>query len=292
METMNKEERNNYVVHVPHWIWRFVPHCFITPQHILMKPGKKDHQIFDASRRYQWDSVPVNAMISTPHGSELTCLFQLVQTDILIRAYNLRISYPDDNIVVHANDVKSCFRQIKHHPDIAGAFSYILVDYLFLQIGLAFGVDFSPANWEAIRRASSALAERLFFDTSLVDKHRTVLNKIRWCCSLQESRRPRFTRAFSDALNPGILDDTGVPAPTPHGVYVDDDIYLDVTDPRHFEQAIAASIEAIFILLGASNTSLCQDPISWDKLHKLLAALVNRILVSSRLPLRSSPLRP
>jgi ABC-type phosphate/phosphonate transport system substrate-binding protein len=42
MTTMNKEERNNYVIHVPHWLWRFVPHCFITPQHILEKQGKKD----------------------------------------------------------------------------------------------------------------------------------------------------------------------------------------------------------------------------------------------------------
>jgi hypothetical protein len=36
----------------------------------------------------------------------------------------------------------------------------------------------------------------------------------------------------------------------PHGVYVDDDIYLNVADKRRFEQAIAASIEAIFMLLG------------------------------------------
>jgi hypothetical protein len=42
MSTMNKEEKNNYIIHVPHWLWRFVPHCFITPQHILKKPGKKD----------------------------------------------------------------------------------------------------------------------------------------------------------------------------------------------------------------------------------------------------------
>jgi hypothetical protein len=162
METMNKQERNNYVVHLPHWIWRFVPHCFITPQHILVKPGKKDRQIFDASWRYHWDSVPINVMTSTPRGSELTCLFGLVRTDILIRAYNLRISYPDDDIVMHANDIKSCFRQIKHHPDVAGAFLYVLADYLFLQIGLTFGADFSPANWEAVRRAQAALAERHF----------------------------------------------------------------------------------------------------------------------------------
>jgi hypothetical protein len=127
-------------------------------------------------------------MTLTPRGSELKCEFGSVQEAILIRAYNLRLSYPDDDIVVHANDVKSCFRQIKHHPDVAGAFSYILVDYLFFQVGLAFGADFSPANWEAVRRAQSALAERLFFDTSLVAKHRAVLDKIKWCRSITGKR--------------------------------------------------------------------------------------------------------
>jgi len=156
MTTMNKEERNNYVVHVPHWLWRFVPHCFITPQHILQKPGKKDRQIFNASRKYDWDSTPVNTMTSTPRGSELRCEFGSVRLSILVRAYNLRISYPNDDIVVHANDVKSCFRQIKHHPDVAGAFSYILADYQFCQVGLAIGADFSQANWEAVRRTQSA----------------------------------------------------------------------------------------------------------------------------------------
>ena len=109
MTTMNKEERNNYVLHVPHWIWHFVPHCFVMPQHILIKPGKKDRQIFDASRKYDWDSVPVNQMTPMPYGSELHCKCGTVWDEILIRAYNLRISYPNDDIVIHANDVKSCF---------------------------------------------------------------------------------------------------------------------------------------------------------------------------------------
>ena len=278
MTTMNKEERNNYVVHVPCWLWRFVPHCFITPQHILEKPGKKDRQIFDASRKYDWDSLPINSMTSTPHGSELKCEFGSVREDILVRAYNLRISYPNDDIVVHANDVKSCFRQVKHHPDVAGAFSYILSDYLFFQIGLAFGADFSPANWEAVRRAQAALAERLFFDTSLVHKHRAVLDKIRWCRSLRGKQSTRFTTAYRDTINPGVLDDSGNPRPTPHGVYVDDDVYLDVASIGRFEQAIASSIEAIFLLLGHSDIAHRQDPISWDKLHELLVAPVNRIL--------------
>ena len=100
-------------------------------------------------------------MTSTPHGSKLTCLFGSVHKGILVRAYKLRISYPNTNIVV-ANDVKSCFHQIKNHPNVAGAFSYILANYLFLQIGLAFGADFSTANCEAVRRTQSTLAERSF----------------------------------------------------------------------------------------------------------------------------------
>jgi hypothetical protein len=276
LSTMNKEERNNYVFHVPHWLWRFVPHCFITPQHILEKPVRKDRQTFNASRKYDWDSTPVNSMTSTPHGSELKCEFGNVREELLARAYNLRISYPTD--IVHANDVKSCFRQIKHHPDVAGAFSYILAKHLFFQVGLTFRADFSPANWEAVQRVQSALAKQLFFDTSLVSKHQAVLDKIKWCRSLGSRHTPRFTPAIRDALNPGVHDDIGNPVPTPHGICVDDDIYLDVANTSRFEQAIAASIEAIFILLGESNTALRQDPISWDKLHELLVAPTNRVL--------------
>ena len=72
--------------------------------------------------------------------------------------YNLRISYPDDDIVIHANDVKLCFHQIKHHPDIVRAFSYVMSKYLFFQVGLAFGANFSSSNWEAVRQVQLALA--------------------------------------------------------------------------------------------------------------------------------------
>ena len=52
------------------------------------------------------------------------------------------------------------------------------------------------------------------------------------------------------ALNNGILDPSGEPAPTPHGVYVGDNIYLDLTDQQCFEQANPTGIKAVFILLG------------------------------------------
>jgi len=96
--------------------------------------------------------------------------------------------------------------------------------------------------------------------------------------SLRSKTYPRFTQAFRNAINQGVCDTAGTPSPTPNWIYVNDDIYLDVANTRRFEQAIAASIDAIFILLGDSNTALRQDPISWDKLYELRVAPVNKIL--------------
>ena len=59
-----------------------------------------------------------------------------------------------------------------------------------------------------------------------------------------------FLVAVADSINTGILNAQCLPVLTPHHIFVDDDIYLDVFDTVHIEQAISASIEAIFILLG------------------------------------------
>ena len=75
-----------------------------------------------------------------------------------------------------------------------GAFSYILGNYLFLQCGLTFGSDFSPANWEVVRRIAEQLAESLFSDTSLRQKHRKYLDRLVWKKDLG-SKGAKFTNA-------------------------------------------------------------------------------------------------
>ena len=129
MTTMNKEERNNYVIALPSWLFRFIPHVFFTPQHYLEKVGKKGRLIFDGLFRHSSRSIPVNMMTSTDDGTELHCAYGDAMTKILMQIWNLRITYPSTDIVIHANDVKSYFCQLKHHPDVAAAFSYILGDF-------------------------------------------------------------------------------------------------------------------------------------------------------------------
>jgi hypothetical protein len=52
------------------------------------------------------------------------------------------------------------------------AFSIIIADFLYLQSALPFGTDFSPQNWEPVRRLIEVLAEKLLHDSSLILKHR------------------------------------------------------------------------------------------------------------------------
>ena len=112
---------------------------------------------------------------------------------------------------------------------------------------------------------------------SRVDKGK-VVDKLRWDRSLGSSRRKVFVPAKRDAKNPGVLDENGVPFPTPHDMFVDDDCYAEVYLIIRVEQAIAASIEAIFIVLGDSDLLSRQDPISWDKLFEMIISYFNKIL--------------
>ncbi|KAL7546383.1 hypothetical protein ACHAWF_016015 [Thalassiosira exigua] len=277
LNTMNKEDKNNYVIPLPAWLWRFIPHIHFIPHHLLEKEGKKDILITDAKMRHDAECISVNMMTSTSEGVELDCDFGTVLIRLLTRIWNLRVTYPLRDIITHANDVKSCFRQLKHQPDVMGAFSYILGHYLFLQCGLCFGADFSPASWEVVRRIAEQLATALFKDKSLRAKHRKYLDRLRWKSNLGR-RGARFTPAWACSQNRGVLDENGLPADTPHAFYVDDDLYAEVFDVERIEQAIAASIEAIFILLGDSDLAFRQDPISFDKLEDMMVNYTNLVL--------------
>lgn len=131
--TMNKEEWNCFDIPFPSWIAWFLPDVFFTPQHILQKPNKKDRQVFDGSIWNTPTSTPVKMMTSTKDGVELNCLFGNTFDIIPTQIWNLHIIYPTSSIILHTNDVKSCFWQIKHHPGCAGAFSYVIADKFYLQ---------------------------------------------------------------------------------------------------------------------------------------------------------------
>lgn len=56
----------------------------------------------------------------------------------------------------------------------------------------------------------------------------------------------------------------------PHYFFVDNDIYYDIFISYQMQQAVEASIEAIYILLRDLDLLVWLDPVSFDKLEEML----------------------
>ena len=111
---------------------------------------------------------------------------------------------------------------------------------------MPFGINTSPPNFEPITGSRIALATALFLDASLATKHSSWISQV----SFAEPPGPLvvFTQVVPDGLNKGVLDAHGQPVPTPFNMYVDDNMYADVRG--RMDQAIVASLESLFIILG------------------------------------------
>ena len=129
------------------------------------------------------------------------------------------------------------------------------------------------------RRLIKILASKLYQDESLRDKHRQHLDQLQWESSLGTHTQP-FIPAKACTQRLGVLDGNGNPVPTPQRLFVDDSVYTEVFEITRvrIEQAVAAGIEAIFILLGQSDLSKRQDPISFDKMVEMMISYLNKIL--------------
>ncbi len=150
-----------------------------------------------------------------------------------------------------------------------GGFSFVIDTILFLQCDLMFESNFSLANWEPMRQIAEQFATALFNDHLLQEKHKYHLKKLGWDNSLGNRKRCCFTPVTRDSWNARVRLPNGLLLPTPHHLFVDNDIYRDIFDSFCIQQVVAASIKAIYILLGGSDLSKQQDPISFDTLEDM-----------------------
>ena len=166
-------------------------------------------------------------------------------------------------------DVKSCHRQCKLHPDIAGGFSFIVGQLLYVPVGNVFGGVTSASSWEPFRRAIIALARKYWSDDTLVAKHRKFLDMLRWDIQNDESQLD-LVQAIPDAFNKGVLDEQGNRLPTESEVFVDDLLLAEVHE--YMERALAAALKAIFTLLGQPEPLLRNIAVAMDKFEDMLVS--------------------
>ena len=263
---MNKEERNCYVMVFPCWLSRFIPDMHLTPQSIVVLPGKNDRLVFDGSAKLEWDSLPVNCMTHTANEPDL--IYGTTWNRHLTQIWNLRISYPDEDILVFDDDVSGAFRHAKHNPDIASAISFVIGELLFIPTGQTFGSNTSPANFEPIARARTILATHLDGQPNLVEKHKLILDKVTF--SDPPTSKTTFVKAIPDTIHKGVFDKKGKRKRPQHNMFVDDNLMANIL--RLMKQTMAASIESLLIILGFSETDKRRFALSLDKYFKTMCS--------------------
>jgi hypothetical protein len=152
-------------------------------------------------------------------------------------------------ILLGLADVKACFRYPRIHADLTGAFSFIVDKLYNLAMAMVFGLTASASSWEAFRRAIEALTKVFANRPNLVVRHKKFIDMFKWD---EIDPSAELTPAFSCTINRGIMDDAGKRRDLPACIYINNALMLAL-DADHMKMVLAATIEAIFIVMGETR---------------------------------------
>ena len=220
-----------------------------------MKKDKNDRMIWDGSFIPNWDAVSINMMLS--HESEPEIVYGETFKRHLQYLYNFRISVPNDEILLYDDDVKSAFRHCKYHPDVASAFAFIIQENLWIPLGGMFGSIVTPANFEPIARARTHLAKYFSRRRDLLKRYEHIIDKVK--ISDPPTKGTIFTRATPCKYNRGLTNVNN----TQFNMFVDNSLFAQTRN--NIKHAMAASIEALHVILGYPDLEVRQNPLSLDK---------------------------
>jgi hypothetical protein len=240
------------------------PYLHHTTQSIVIKDGKNDCIVWDGSTVTRPTDIVMNQV--TPVAKEAPVTFGHVKSQIYMDIYNTRISHPTATILLGLADVKACFRYPRIHTDLTGAFGFIADKLYNLATAMVFGSTASASSWEAFRQAIEALTKVFANGPDLVVRHKKFIDMLKW-----EEIDPsaELTPAFSCTINRGIMDDAGKRRDLPACIYVDDGLMLAL-NADHMKMVLAATIEAIFIVMGKPDVAVRQCPLAMDKWLELV----------------------
>jgi hypothetical protein len=165
---------------------------------------------------------------------------------IFIDIYNMRISYPNERILIALADIKACFRFARIHADLTRAFGFLADDLYNLATAMVFGSTTSASSWESFRQAVKALTIVFANRSDLVSKHKCFLDMIQWEIFDQTID---IVPAVPCNINRGITDEAGNPIDLPARIFVDD-VIMHSSNAKHMKIVLGAMIESIFVVMG------------------------------------------
>jgi hypothetical protein len=261
---MNKEDHYSHLVPMDLLLCKLSPFLHHTMQSIVIKDGKNNCIVWDGSTVTRPTDIVMNQV--TPFTQEAPVTFGHVKSQIYTDIYNMRISYPTATILLGLADIKACFRYLRIHADLTGASGFIADKLYNLSTAMVFDSTASASSWEAFRRAIEALTRVFANRPNLVVRHKKFIDMLK-CEEIDPSAK--LTPAFSCAINCGIMDDARNWIDLPAHIYVDNALMLAL-DADHMKMVLAATIEAIFIVMGKPDVAVRQCPLAMDKLLEVV----------------------
>ena len=135
------------------------PNIHLTPQCLLIKPGKKDRMIWDGSFLSIWFAICINMMQDNSKSPDIHFGTSLMRH--LVCIWNLRITHSFIEIYVWDDDVSGTYRIPKYYLNVTDAFLYTILSYIFLPTGGTFDSSTSSQEYENFACDCAFLAEHL-----------------------------------------------------------------------------------------------------------------------------------
>ena len=235
-----KEEWRNYHIHYKRFVYDYIPGLVINPIQWAFDKGK-GRICIDCSKG-PYPSGSINLYIPKPgEGHEDECpdvYYQHAFDRFLRHIMRMRITRPDEPIMVHADDIDAAFRRVLYHPDMAIAFAYVYRDYLMVPVGQVFGSRSAPSYYCCLADLRQALAACRPPDPELHPLVASCDYYVRTDASFArippDSHHPALTPAEQERMyNASFVDDNGVVS------------YL-----KTMPQALQASVMSAFEVFG------------------------------------------
>ena len=101
-----------------------IPNLHLKPVGLVIKPGKNDRLIFDASFHVDHEAKAVNGFTSKENEPALK--YGDAWERHLKRMCSMRISHPNKEILLCDDDTSGAFRHLKNHPFLCRFFGLFL----------------------------------------------------------------------------------------------------------------------------------------------------------------------
>jgi hypothetical protein len=269
-ETLRKEEKLSYHILLPRFLWRFFAGIFISIFRVAYRWGDpKPRLCVDPSTTLTpTDIGNVNRNIPDPGIDEdrnPTIYYGTALQRYLQWLYNLRISYPHEDILQMTDDISAAFHRVLYHPDMGPAFAAVWKEWLVIPVSSIFGARDAPGNYMRPGELRAHFGNFVRLTQAAINT--PLIERLRLPPPPTPEEVATFVQATPDSINTGVAIRADGNPERRLSSFVDDTGTAHARD--HFLAAAAASVHSAYVMFGHPdddpNRPPCINPTKWNE---------------------------